>query len=101
MSLIQQLRSFDVDRMDIDDAIALSSQARQLEAEYTGFGATMDEKLLDKIGELRSFIQASQKALLQKRLREIRARKAAMQPREQKIAALMDEEAALLAKLQQ
>ena len=99
MTLIDQIKNFNINRMDPDEAIALSAQARQLEAEYAGYGAQLPVGLAEKITEVRDYVKASQKQFIQMRLREVQMQKQRLMPKEKKLEILENEEKELLAKL--
>ena len=99
MDLYSRLKNLDIDRVDIDEKIALSAFAGTLTSEYARYGAEPPDWLEQRSKELSRDIKASLSAIIEKRLRDLRNRKAALLPREAKLANLDADIAALEAKL--
>jgi hypothetical protein len=78
--MLEKLRSFDVDRLDVEEAIALSAFARSLKSEYEALGGEAPEWLDNRTRELRREIRARQQDGIEKRLHEAQARLEALKP---------------------
>lgn len=89
--MLDRLRSFDIDRMDLEEAIALSAFGRAMRAEYEVLQADAPEWLDNRLRELRREIRTRQQDSLEKRIREAKARLQALKPAEQRRAELAAE----------
>ena len=89
--MLDRLRSFDIDRMDLEEAIALSAFGRAMRAEYEALQADAPEWLDNRLRELRREIRTRQQDSLEKRIREAKARLQALKPAEQRRAELAAE----------
>src|SRR3954470_2951516 len=90
MEILHALRTFDVDRISQDDAVALGMFAKQLRSEYELRQIDAPEWLTDKIRSLDRWIAAHRRDNLELRAKEVRAAiAAAMTPaeRREKLAA--------------
>lgn len=98
--LYHELRNLDIDAIDIDREIALSAFGKLLAAEYTSFAAEPPEWLPVRIDQLTSDIRSKRQAIIRKRMRELQNRKLSMLPKEQKLANIDTELAALAKQLE-
>jgi hypothetical protein len=73
MDLLHALRSFDVDRISLDEAVALGMFAKQLRSEYESRQLDAPEWLTDKIRSLDRWISAHRRDALEARAKEVRA----------------------------
>jgi len=87
-----------LDAIDVDEEVFLSAQARAFAAEYVTYGAEQPDWLTQGLIDLDRDIRSKQDAIIQKRLRDLKARRSAMLPREDKLKNLDAEIAALEAK---
>lgn len=72
--MLDRLRSFDVDRMDMEEAVSLSAFGRALRTEYDVLQEMPPDWLDNRLKELRRMIRSRQQDSLEKRLREARLR---------------------------
>ena len=74
---IQELKTFSVDRMDLNEMIYLEADALHLRLAYEHRAIPVPEWLTDKIRELNTEIDRRKRDDLEKRLKELRAADAA------------------------
>lgn len=72
--MLNQLKTFDADRMDVDEMVALHTFARILRAEYDHMNLDVPEWLDDQTRALRLAIKAKTQDFIAKRLKEAKAR---------------------------
>jgi len=97
--MLNELRNLNTDRMDLDQAIALSAYGRQLESEFASLESPTPEWLTSNLKQLRREIADRMRDELTRRLTEAKSRREALTPAEEKRAALDKEIEALSAKL--
>jgi hypothetical protein len=97
--MLEKLKNFDVDRLDLDELVMLSAFARILVAEFEVLKAQTPEWLEIQTKVLRRAILARQADMLEKRLREAKLRRDALKTPDEKRAALDNEIAELTAAL--
>lgn len=78
--MLERLKNFDLDRMDVDELVFLSALARTLKQEYEAVGAETPEWVDTRARELRREIRARHADLIEKRLREAKMRLEALKP---------------------
>lgn len=89
--MLERLKTLQLDRMDLDDALALSAFARALKAEYEHCGAEAPAWLDDRTRELRSEIRDRLRDSVAKRLSEARSRLESLATPDEKRAKLREE----------
>lgn len=99
MNLIDQIRTFEVEGMALEDLVALSAQTRMVQAEFEALKIDAPEFLDLKGKEIRREILSRQADRLQKMLREKKSRREALMPAEEKRQTLDKEIAELEARL--
>lgn len=97
--MLEKLRRFDCARMDMEELIELSSYTRALWLEFGYLGVPAPEWLETRTRELRREIVSRNQDALEARLRELKARREALAPAEEKRTKLDEEIAALEQKL--
>lgn len=100
MTIIEKLKTLDVNRVDLDECITLSALAKMLRHEYEYFGAEPPAWLDTRIRTLARDIRARQHDYLEKRLAEAKARLEALKPADQRRAELEAEVKALTERVQ-
>jgi hypothetical protein len=95
--MLQQLRSFDPDRGDLEDVVALSSFAKSFRSEFEHNNLEVPSWLDDKIRELGREIRNRSADNIAMKLKEAKARRAVLRTTEEKRAELDKE----IAKLEQ
>lgn len=88
---LNRFKSFDADRMDLDDLIALSAFGSQLRAEYEKHNVEEPEFVASQIKALRRAINARNAASLEARKKEITARLESLKTPAERKAALLKE----------
>jgi len=99
VTMIQQLKNFDVDRMDIEQLVELSAVGRVIVDEFDKTGAETPEWLTTNLKSLRREIRARQADALEALLREKQSRLESLKPAEQRRADLAGEIETLKQKL--
>ncbi len=89
--MLENLKNLTLDRMDLDEAVALSAFARTLKGEYEHCGAEAPQWLDDKTRELRQEIRERLRDSVQKRLREAKSRLESLATPEEKRSKLKAE----------
>lgn len=97
--MLKELRSFDADRCDIDQLVALSAFAKVLHAEYEARNINVPEWLDDSRRTLAREIEGRRRDALELRLKEVRAQKSGLMTASEQREALAAEEAALTSEL--
>jgi hypothetical protein len=85
---INQLKSLNTDKYDLDELVALSAEGKALQAEYAVLGADEPEWLGAAVRALARDIRVRQADAIEKRLRQARARVEALKPASERRAAL-------------
>lgn len=96
--MLEKLKNLDVERIDLDEAVELSAIGRVVKDEYEKNGAEAPTWIDDRLREVRREIRARQADMIDKRLREAKARRASLKTTEEKRADL-DREIAELEKI--
>lgn len=91
----EYLKNLDLDRTSLDDMVEYSLIARQLHAEYEQLGVEIPQWLDDRTREIRREVKVRQQDVVDKRLREAKARLAALATPEEKRAKIREEIEAL------
>jgi hypothetical protein len=99
MELLQKLRSFDADRLDLDEMIALSAGAKQVAAEYVATELEVPEWLADAQRTLASVIKARTSDMIAKELRETELALESLKSREERKGDLAQKAERLRARL--
>ncbi len=73
--MLTELKTLELNRMDLDEAIALSAFARLLKAEYEHVDAEAPIWLDDRIRDIRNEVRDRLRDSVQKRLRELYSRR--------------------------
>lgn len=97
--MLQLLRSFNPDRADLEDMLALIVFARGLRAAHEEFKVAVPEWLDDKIRALNREIVGKTRDALELRLKEVRQAKTQLMTPSERREALAKEEAELEAQL--
>lgn len=93
--MLERLKNLNIDGMDIDEAVALSAFARGMKAEYDTLALETPEWLDTRIREVRREIKSRTQDLLERRLREAKARREALKPATERRQEVDDEIARL------
>lgn len=81
--MYNQLKNLSIDRIDLDEAVALLAFARLIQSEYiTGLLMPVPEWITDRINELTNEVRARTRDAKQKRVRQLQAQLDAMKPAE-------------------
>ncbi len=99
MSLIQELKELQTDRLSLDEKMELSARAKALAAEYTAYGVPVPGVITDGQRALATDIKESARAVLLKELKEIEQGKTQLMTAEQKREMLAARESELQARL--
>ena|SRR5215813_9540589 len=100
MSVLDQLRNFSADRLDIDELVALAAFGRTLRSEYETHQLEEPEWLDVQLKSLRREIHTRNADKLEARRREIGARLESLKTPAQKKAELLKEKQAIDKQLQ-
>lgn len=73
--MLQSLLNVNVDRLDIDEAVALLAFGKMVSAEYGSHNIQCPDKITDAVNVLAKDVEARRKDYLQRRLKELRAQK--------------------------
>lgn len=101
VEFVQQLRTYDIERIQTEDALALLTLADLLRAKYEAKNFTVPEWLDDRIRQLNRHIEMHRRDSLERRLVEIRAQEAALLTPTERREKLAAEKAAVEAALAQ
>lgn len=94
--MLERLKTLNVDRIELDEAIELLALAEVVEAKFAAVGLTAaPEYLTDAIRTLKSEIAGRMRDAREKRLKQIRAQKTQLMSADEKRLALSKEEAEL------
>lgn len=86
MNLLHEIRNFNADAVNLDDAVATLAVGKSVVAEWTAQGIPAPDWLTEKVGEIGREVKARHRDFLERALREALARKTALKTREQKAA---------------
>lgn len=84
--MLEQLRNVNVDRMDLDEVVALLTFGEQLQANYTANALEVPEWITDKTSALKKEAQRRRRDNLEAALKSAVARKEALKTADQKRA---------------
>ena len=98
--MLDKLKNFDVDRMDVDELMEMSILAREMSAEYQHYGSKVPEWLVERGKSIAREIKARLSDTLEKELREKRSRLEQLIPASERREQLQREIAELEAKIQ-
>ena len=84
MEILDKLRKFNLDSLSLDEAMFLLVNARQLAAGYGSFQASVPEWLNDNIVALEREVRSRYRDELERRLKEVKARRANFRSAEEK-----------------
>lgn len=93
--MLEKLKTLNLDRMDLDEAVALVTIGRATEAGYAHYSVSAPQWLTDALGSLDGEIKRRRRDMLEARRKEIQANLTQLKTREEK----KDELAAELKKL--
>jgi hypothetical protein len=82
--MLKELRGLDIERTDLDEMVALSAFGRDMKAEYERLIIPIPEWLEDRLVELDRETRLRRTDALEKKLKELRARKETLKTAEQK-----------------
>lgn len=82
--MLNLLKNFDAERMDVDELVALSLFARQLHGEYETLNLDVPDWVDESTRGVRLEIRSRVSDLLAKRLKEAKARRASLRTTEEK-----------------
>jgi hypothetical protein len=82
--MVNQLKNFQVDRLDMDELFALSALGKQLQAEYATRQMSAPAWLTDQLGVLEREITMRRKDDLEKKLREVKAQRTGLETASEK-----------------
>lgn len=99
MFILNTIQNYDAMRVTLDELIELLALAKVIAAEYTANGVDVPENLYLAQKRLTVDIKQRTRDLLEKRLSEVRSRRAALATPEEKRKALAEEEEKLTAAL--
>ena len=97
--MLEQLKRLDVNRLQLDEALAYAAFAKGLRQEYDTRNIPAPEWLDDAIRALNKDVEGRRRDALEMRLKEIRAQKTQLMTPAEKREALAAEEAELVGKL--
>lgn len=78
VEIVQQLKSVDIDRAQIDDVIALLAVGKLLRTEYEARQYSVPEWIDDKIRMMSRYVEMHRRDALELRLKEARAQQATL-----------------------
>lgn len=93
--MLGTLKNLQIDRIDIDEAIALFGFGKTLSTLYGEFSLPVPEWLDDRLGALKKEIVERRRDYLENRLKEAKARRSALRTAEEKRADVDNEIAEL------
>lgn len=97
--MLDQLKNLQIDRIDLDDAVALAAFGRMVEAEYNQVGSESPTWLSDNLKELRKEVRQRLSDSIERELSEAKARLDALSTTEEKRVALREKIDRLTSKL--
>lgn len=97
--MLQQLKNLNIERLDLDEAVAMASFGRAMEAEYQHVSAEAPDWLTDNLKALRKEIRQRLQDTLESRLVEVTSRLDSLSTVEEKRSKLREEADRLRAKL--
>jgi hypothetical protein len=86
VNLLHDIKNFNADAVNLDDAVATLAVGKAIIAEWSAQGIPAPDWLSEKVGEIGREVKARHRDFLERALREAMARKAALKTREQKAA---------------
>ena len=98
--MLIEIRSVDVDSIDLDDAVAALAVAKMITAEYTLLRVPAPAWLTEKLDELQRNVKARHRDYLERALKVAKQKRDAFKTREEKAADVNAEIAHLEAALQ-
>jgi len=99
MFILNTIQNYDTMRVTLDELVELSALAKVIAAEYIANNADVPEPLYIAQKRLAADIKQRTRDLLEKRLSEVRSRRAALATPDEKRAKLAEEEEKLVAAL--
>jgi hypothetical protein len=78
--MLNQLKTFDADRFDLDELVALSAEGKALKAEFVAQGVEVPEWLDSAVTTIATAIGLRDADSKRKKLRQVEARIAALKP---------------------
>jgi hypothetical protein len=84
LKMLKELRGLDVERTDLDEMVALSTFGLSMKVEYERLTIPVPEWLETRLGELDRTIRSQRREALEKKVKELEARKDALKTAEQK-----------------
>jgi len=97
--MLQQLKNLNIERLDLDEGVALAAFGRAMEAEYAHVSAEAPDWLTDNLKALRKEVRQRLQDTLESRLLEVTSRIESLSTVEEKRAKLREEKERLMAKL--
>jgi hypothetical protein len=97
--MLEQLKHLDLDRISLEEAVELAVYAKLLHAEFEAQQVDVPAWLDDRSRELKREIRVRQQDAVEKRIRELKARREALLPAEEKRTKIEQEIATLEAKM--
>jgi hypothetical protein len=82
--LFQRIRTLQVDRLDVDEAIELVTFGRIAETTYSGYNVPTPEWLKDGIAQLDTEIKRRRRDMLEARAKELKAKLSTLKSREER-----------------
>ena len=98
-SMLERLKSFDTDAMDVEQMVALSAFGRSVSAEFEQFGDA-PEWIAERLTTLRRAIKAAMADKLAAQMKEIDLQLGHLRTKEEVKSSLVAQRATLAAKLQ-
>ena len=99
MYAIDEIRTFNVEGMALEDLVTLSASARAIQGEFATLNVEEPEWLNPKVREIRREVATRQADRIEKLIREKKSRLEVLKPAEQKRQELADEIAKLESQL--
>ncbi len=88
--MLNDLKQLNIERIDLDDAVALAAFGRMVEAEYQHVGAEAPAWLSDNLKELRKEVRQRLADSIERELSEAKSRLDALSTTEEKRSALKE-----------
>jgi hypothetical protein len=89
---IEKLRALNIEKIDIDEAVSMVQFGRALRDTYLSFKVEPPEWVKDALGALELDVTRRRNDMLAMRLKEVRAKKAALRTRAEQVSDLDAEE---------
>lgn len=90
--MLDKLKTLNLERMDLEECIELHAYATNVEVTFKRFEVPVPTYIVDGLDSLARDIRSRREDALKARLKEIKARKAALRTREEQRAELDNEE---------